>query len=233
MNVVSAKNLTVKYDKRDAACALNGVSFSVTSGERVALVGANGAGKSTLLLTLAGVLPVSGGELKSAEREKTGVIFQNPDDQLFMPTVYDDVAFAPRNARVSEDKIAEIADKTLESLHIQHLKLRMTHQLSGGEKRLTALAGVLVSTPELLLMDEPSSFLDPRARRNLIEILNKLPQTMIIATHDLDFALDTCNRVIILNKGLLVGDGTIDILYDVPRLESCGLEPPLSYSRKF
>jgi cobalt/nickel transport system ATP-binding protein len=162
-------------------------------------------------------------------RQQAGMIFQNPDDQIFMPSVYEDIAFGPRNFGYTEKELESRMDEALESLAITHLKNRPTYKLSGGEKRLVALAGVLVMSPKLLLMDEPSSFLDPRARKRLIELLASLPQTMLIATHDLDMALELCERVLLLRKGQLYADGPAGkILRDVSLLDACDLEPPLS-----
>jgi cobalt/nickel transport system ATP-binding protein len=235
---LKAENLTVRYD--DAVCALRDVGFSVRDGERVALIGANGAGKSTLLLTLVGVLPAESGEISLEDvpvgketlrefRRRVGMVFQNPDDQLFMPTVYEDIAFGPRNYGLSEEEIETRINGVLDRFGIARLRDRMTHKLSGGEKRLVALAGILVMEPSVLLMDEPSSFLDPRSRRKLIETLDKLPQTMLIATHDLDLALDLCRRAILLDEGRVRADAPIEeILSDAALLESCGLELPLS-----
>ena len=232
---IEVKNLTVKYETSDKTCALDGISFSVSSGEKVALIGANGAGKSTLLLALTGILsPISGeiiiGGVKSDKktigelRKKTGMVFQNPDDQIFMPTVYEDIAFGPRNYGENEDKIEKSADEIMRNLGILHLKDRLSHKLSGGEKRLAALAGILVMNPSVILMDEPSSFLDPRARRNLIKILSDLPQTMLIATHDLDMALDLCGRAILLKDGRIYADMTAkEVLSGKKILEECGL----------
>lgn len=240
---IEVKNLTVKYETSDKTCALENITFSVNSREKVALIGANGAGKSTLLLTLAGILsPMSGeiniGGVKSDKktignlRKKIGMVFQNPDDQIFMPTVYEDIAFGPRNYGESEDVIEKSADEILQNLGIAHLKNRLTHKLSGGEKRLTALAGILVMNPSVILMDEPSSFLDPRARRKLIGILSELPKTMIIATHDLDMALDICERAILLKNGHICADMPAkEVLSNEKMLEECGLELPISLSR--
>ncbi len=238
--MLTATNLTVQYNGSDTAYALHNVSFSVKQGERIALIGANGAGKSTLLLTLVGVLAAQSGEvvventpLKNETlpeiRKKIGMVFQNPDDQLFMPTVYEDIAFGPRNFGVQEEKIQQKMDQVLQDLGILSLKDRMAHKLSGGEKRMVALAGILIMDPSVLLLDEPSSFLDPRARRRLVEKLNGLPQTMLMTTHDLDMALDLCHRVILLQGGKICADGDAkQILSDADLLESCGLELPLS-----
>jgi len=238
--LILVENLTVKYNASEEGCALRDISFSLQNGERVALIGANGAGKSTLLLSLVGVLAASAGSIALDQiemnksnlahlREKIGMVFQNPDHQLFMPTVYEDIAFGPRNFGCSEEEIAFRMDRVLESLGIQHLKDRLLPRLSGGEKRLVALAGVLVMNPQLLLLDEPSSMLDPRARRRLITILDSLPQSLLLATHDLDMALDLCDRVILLKKGMIYADGpAAQILSNAQLLDKCGLEPPLS-----
>jgi cobalt/nickel transport system ATP-binding protein len=231
---------------------LEDISFRAQPGERIALIGANGAGKSTLLLTLVGVTPVHDGEVRfngvrlekkslPEIRRNLGLVFQNPDDQLFMPTVFEDVAFGPRNYASEggirdrgnragmEREIAERVDAQLAALGIAPLRNRMSHKLSGGEKRMAALASVLIQNPALLLLDEPSAFLDPRARRRLINILDSLSQGFILATHDLDLALELCNRAILLKKGRIRADGPAgEILADPSLLDECGLEPPLS-----
>jgi cobalt/nickel transport system ATP-binding protein len=233
--VIQAENVTVRYVPSEAAEALRELSFRVAAGERAALIGANGAGKSTLLLALVGVLPAASGSITmngvpvekrtlGEIRKEAGMVFQNPDDQLFMPTVYEDIAFGPRNYGSAEALIRERAESVLAGLGIGHLINRMTSKLSGGEKRLAALAGVLVMNPSVLLLDEPSSFLDPRSRRRLIGILQSLPQTQLIATHDLDLAQKVCARVILLKNGRIAADGeTGRILQDAALLEECGL----------
>jgi cobalt/nickel transport system ATP-binding protein len=219
--LVRVENLAVSYNSSiaDAAPrALDGVSFTIERGEKIALIGDNGAGKSTLLLALAGALPPCGGTIEidgvqlrkdtlGEIRQKAGIVFQNPDDQFFMPTVEEDVAFGPRNLRLDEAALAARLNALLERLGIAALRSRPALELSGGEKRLVALAGVLIMEPELLLLDEPTSFLDLRARRNLIAILQQLPQAALIATHDLDFARALCNRVIHLEKGRVSANG--------------------------
>lgn len=241
--VIHTERLTVRYNPGDQVPALGGIGFSVSPGERVAVIGANGAGKSTLLLALIGILKPEAGEIVLGGirvekktlgdlRRMTGLVQQNPDNQLFMPTVYEDVAFGPRNYGYPGEEIEARTDAVLARLGIAHLKRRMSHRLSGGEKRLAALAGILVMEPAVLLLDEPSSFLDPRSRRRLIETLGTLPQTMLIATHDLDLALDLCPRIMLLKEGRLRADGRAeDILDDLSLLEECGLEPPLSCPR--
>ena len=237
--MLQVKNLKVKYNASDPNWALDDISFALTPGERVAVLGANGAGKSTLLLAAVGLLWPQEGELlvegqpltkKNLPqlRQKLGLLWQNPDDQLFLPTVYEDIAFGPRNYGLKEEEISYRIDVVLERLAISHLKERLIHKLSGGEKRLAALAGILVMEPQVLLLDEPSSYLDPRSRRRLLGILATLPQAMLIASHDLDLAWDLCPRVLLLSQGRLVADGLArDLLCDERLLEECGLELPL------
>jgi cobalt/nickel transport system ATP-binding protein len=217
-SALNVYGLTLRYG---ALTALSGVSFTLARGERAALIGANGAGKSTLLLAIAGVLPPSGGSIDGAPT--AALLMQNPDDQLFMPTVYDDIAFGPRSYGVSEDETAARIASVLSELGITHLKTRLTSRLSGGEKRLAALAGVLVLRPSLLLLDEPSSFLDPRSRRRLLAVLRSLPHALLLATHDLDFALSLCPRTLVLSEGALKADGpSASLLLDSAALESWG-----------
>jgi cobalt/nickel transport system ATP-binding protein len=233
-------NLSVKYDMSAAEYALKGVNLGTAENEKIAVIGANGAGKSTLLLAMCGVLSAASGEIRiegvtlgkktlKELRAKIGMLFQNPDDQLFMPALYDDIAFGLRNSSISEAETARRTDDIMSRLGIARLKGRMTHTLSGGEKRIAALAGVIVMEPSLILMDEPSSCLDPRARRNLIDILKGISSAMIIATHDLDFALDLCGRTVLLKEGEVFADAPSDsVLRNVELLEACGLELPLS-----
>ncbi|MDD3228889.1 MAG: ABC transporter ATP-binding protein [Oscillospiraceae bacterium] len=212
--MLSVQHLSVKYNPAKEPRALRDVSFSIQDGERVALLGANGAGKSTLLLSLVGILPAAEGTVQVDElqldrtnlpqiRQKIGVVFQNPDDQLFMPTVFQDIAFGPRNYGVPEAEITQRADEILDALGISALKNRMVHKLSGGEKRLAALAGVLVMRPSLLLLDEPTSFLDLNAAKRLAECLRNLKQSCLITTHDLLFVKDLCDRFLFLDRGEL------------------------------
>lgn len=229
--MILLENLSASYPDRTEA--VSGVSLKINQGERVALIGANGAGKTSLLLSLVGLLPLSGGRAEvcgltltkdnlAEIRRRAGFIFQNPDDQLFMPTVYEDIAFGLRG-RDAADK-DNIIKETAERLSITHLLQKSPARLSGGEKRSAALAGVLAMAPTLLLADEPSSFLDPRARRNLIALLGSLPQTLFVATHDIELALALCPRVVMLYKGRVAADGAAcEILSNVGLLESCGL----------
>lgn len=227
------KDVSVTYP--DGNRAVNGVSLALGNGERKALVGANGAGKSTLLRAIVGLLSISGGEARvdgialSARtapdvRARVGMVFQNPDDQLFMAKVADDVAFGPRNMGLSEDEVNRRVGSALDRLGAAHLKDRVSDRLSGGEKRLVGLASVLSMEPCILLMDEPSSFLDPRSRRNLIKVLSSLPQAILLATHDLDMARRLCSRAVVLRDGRVCAEGSADeLLSDKQMLEAHGL----------
>jgi len=230
--LLKAFDLTVEY--LGGARAVDTVNFSIEAGENVALIGANGAGKTTLLLSLVGVLPSVSGEICVGEtvlnkktlrevRSKIGLVFQNPDDQLFMPSIYEDVAFGPRNFGYNEAETADRVDDALLRLGIGNLSKRSPLKLSGGEKRLCAIATVLAMTPEFLLFDEPTAYLDPRARRNLSEILKKLPQGKLIATHDLAFAEAMCSRVLLMQSGKLISGGGRELLHDKAVLEAAGL----------
>jgi cobalt/nickel transport system ATP-binding protein len=230
--LITVSNLSYSYPNGQKA--LSQVSFSIQKGESVALIGANGAGKSTLFQLILGILSPQDGMITIDQlpvekkylpqiRQKIGMVFQNPDDQLFMPSVYEDVIFAPKNYGYSDEDAKMAAEQALSSLEILQLKDRMPHQLSGGEKRRAALACVLSIQPQILLLDEPSSFLDPRAVRSLVSLLQQLPQTKLIATHNLDLAKKLCSRILILQKGTLCYDGSNEILDDPTRLYEFGL----------
>ena len=232
--MIRVENLTVTYP--DKTKALEHLSFCVEDGESVALVGANGAGKSTLLLTLVGVLPPAEGTITvdgievtkktlNDIRSRVGMVFQNPDDQLFMPVLADDIAFGPRNFGLPEAEVEAIVSDVLDRLHITGLRDRSPLKLSGGEKRMAAIATVLAMSPSAMLFDEPSAFLDPKARRNLIHLLKGLKQTKLIATHDLALAAELCERVLVLHKGTLLMSGAPrELLFDAKRMDDCGLE---------
>lgn len=229
----------LNYAYPDGHQAIRDVNLKIEEGESIALVGANGAGKSSLFKLIIGISEIKEGSIKVEEmsvgkktlrdiRRRVGMVFQNPDDQLFMTKVYDDIAFGPRNELLTEIEVEERVVNALEQLGITHLRDRMPHRLSGGEKRVIAIASVLAMNPRLILFDEPTSFLDPQARRNVINTLDSLKMTKIIATHDLDMALDICDRVIILHHGSVFADGTVkDILLDENLLSQCHLELPL------
>lgn len=229
----------LSYAYPDGHVAIREIDLKIDEGESVALVGANGAGKSSLFKLIIGIsdikegsiriggLPVEKKTLKDI-RKKVGMVFQNPDDQLFMTKVYDDIAFGPRNELLTDAEVEERVAGALEVLGITHLRDRMPHRLSGGEKRVIAIASVLSMKPEIILFDEPTSFLDPKARRNVINTLDKLKMTKIIATHDMDMALEICDRVIIMNQGSVFADGPVEkLLLDEELLLQCSLELPL------
>jgi cobalt/nickel transport system ATP-binding protein len=233
----------LSYAYPDGHVAIREIDLKIDEGESVALVGANGAGKSSLFKLIIGIsdikegsiriggLPVEKKTLKDI-RKKVGMVFQNPDDQLFMTKVYDDIAFGPRNELLTEAEVEERVAGALEVLGITHLRDRMPHRLSGGEKRVIAIASVLSMKPEIILFDEPTSFLDPKARRNVINTLDKLKMTKIIATHDMDMALEICDRVIIMNQGSVFADGPVEkLLLDEELLLQCSLELPLCMQR--
>lgn len=236
-HIVEAKD--VRYSYPDGTHALKGVSFRITHGESVAVVGANGAGKSTILLHLNGYLTPGEGTVRigdfpltkknvHAVRRTVGMVFQDPDDQLFMPTVKDDVAFGPLNLGLPEDEVERIVDQALETVGALHVKDRPPHRLSIGEKRGVAIATVLAMSPDILVMDEPTASLDPLARRRLIELLATFKHTKIIATHDLDMALDLCPRTIVINDGRVIADGpTLEIFQNEQVLRRSHLEKPL------
>jgi cobalt/nickel transport system ATP-binding protein len=223
----------------DGKVALIDVSLQVTDGETVALVGPNGAGKTTLFLCIAGVLPIAAGVIRvagfdpgvPAQRKKlpacVGILFQNSDDQLFSATVGDDVAFGPLNLGLSPDEARARVAEALAQAGVSGFENRVPHHLSGGEKRRVALAGLLAMKPHLLLMDEPTMFLDPRGRRDLIRWLQDYEGTKILATHDLDMVLETCSRVLVLDGGKLVANGPAnEILADAALMDAHGLEVP-------
>lgn len=228
----------------DGHRALRNLNLSILPGQRVGLVGANGAGKTTLLSLLMGLLPpvegtvaISGDPLTPASlesvRRRLGFVFQDPDDQLFMPTVMEDVAFGPRAARLPESEVTERVQGALEQTGVSHLKDRFTWKLSGGEKRAASIASVLACAPEFLILDEPTAGLDPRSRRNLIALLTSMPQGCLVASHDMDFVLGICQRTVILKSGEIAADGpTQELLRNQILLEDCGLELPLSLQNR-
>ncbi|MBC7234655.1 MAG: ATP-binding cassette domain-containing protein [Chloroflexi bacterium] len=216
------------YTYPDGTAALNGVTLALGAGEKVALIGPNGAGKSTLLLHLNGIyrgrgtVRVAGMEVNEESvrriRARVGLVFQNPDDQLFSPTVFDDVAFGPLYMGLEEDEIRRRVERALRQVGMWSYADRMPHHLSLGEKKRVAIATVLSMSPEILALDEPSAGLDPQARRALIELLVELPQAMLIASHDLDFVRRVCRRAILLVGGRVVSefaDEQMDDLFQV------------------
>ncbi len=244
-NPISIQQLSYAY--ADGTAALDDVNLSIKATERIALVGANGSGKSTLLLHLNGILlPQTGevvvGELPIVEknlkaiRNFVGLVFQNPDDQLFMPTVWEDITFGPMNQGIQGKELSHRAHHAMTAVGLDpdHYSPRNPGNLSGGEKKRVAIAGVLAMQPQVIVLDEPSAQLDPRSRRQLITLLSYLPLTQIIATHDLDLAVDLCTRTIVLSQGQVVFDGPTDqVMSDPEFLEQHALESPLCNSRPY
>ena len=231
--MVKIKDLTVRYP--DGTTAVDNITMNINDGEHLALIGANGAGKSSLILSMVGVLPSDGSvEIDGVKlgkstltdiRRLAGVVFQNPDDQLFLPTIYDDIAFGPRNMGLDEESVRYRVEDRLRLLGIEHLRDRTALKLSGGEKRMAAMATVLAMKPSVMILDEPTAFLDPKARRNLINVLKSLPHTMLIATHDLTFAAEVCRRAVVLRKGSVFADGPTDeLLFDDALMDAAGIE---------
>jgi len=239
MNAIEITNL--KYRYHDGTEALRGISFRVSAGECIALLGPNGSGKSTLLLHLNGLLPekISGdGAVKIHDaavapenlekiRRQIGLVFQDPDDQLFCPTVAEDVAFGPQQLGLSETEIAARVKLALAQVGLVGFEHRSAHHLSHGEKRRACLAGVLACEPAVLVLDEPTSGLDPRGRREFKALLREIPATKLIATHDLELAVELCARTIILDHGQIIADGgTRELLADEQLMLAHGLERP-------
>ncbi|MBJ6726144.1 energy-coupling factor ABC transporter ATP-binding protein [Geomesophilobacter sediminis] len=237
-HIVEVKNLRHVYP--DGTEALKGVSFRIHHGESVAIIGANGAGKSTLLLHLNGYHSPTAGEVRIGDfllskgtlpgiRRTVGMVFQDPDDQLFMPTVYDDVAFGPLNLGLNGNELERCVADALERVGAAHLAAKAPYHLSGGEKKRVAIATVLSMSPDILVLDEPASGLDPYARRQLIGLLKEFRHTKIFTSHDLDLVLELCQRVILLKEGEVRADGpAAEILRDERLLAECRLEVPLS-----
>ena len=239
--MIEFQNVSFAYDK--GSPVIRDLSFRVEDGQSVGLIGANGAGKSTVMKLLLGLLTgegkilVDGLEVRKENlfqiRRKLGFVLQNSDNQMFMPTVYEDMIFAPLNYGLSRPEAEARVDRALQLLGLEELKHRHNHKLSGGEKRMAAIATILAMEPEAILMDEPTAALDPYNRRIVINIIRGLSQTKIITSHDLDMILDTCDRVILLSHGELVADGPADaILRDQALLERNRMELPLRFSEK-
>ena len=237
-HIVEVKQLRHVYP--DGTIALRDVSFRIHHGESVAIIGANGAGKSTLLLHLNGYLTATDGSIRIGDhqlskttlneiRRTVGMVFQDPDDQLFMPTVFDDVAFGPLNQGLETAVVEQRVSDALERVEALELRDKPPYHLSGGEKKRVAIATVLSMLPEILVLDEPSSGLDPRARRQLIALLRDFHHTRIVTSHDLDMVLELCERTIVLHQGTVMADGpTLEIFRDEALLAACHLEKPFS-----
>lgn len=225
----------------DGHPALSGVDLSIRTGERVALLGPNGAGKTTLVLHLNGIhlpqtgsvsvggLEVTRSNLKELRR-RVGIVFQDPDDQLFMPTVRDDVAFGPANLGISGPDLDVRVESSLRAVGMAAYAERPPHHLSFGQRRRVAIATVLAMNPDILVLDEPSSNLDPASRREVAEILVRLDITLLMVTHDLPYALELCDRALVMNAGVVVGDGpTRDVLADDALMKASRLELPFGF----
>ena len=235
MKMIEFQNVSFSYE--NGRPVVEDLSFSIGKGETVGLIGANGAGKSTIMKLLLGLvtgegkitvdgLPMEKRNLP-AIRQKIGFVLQDSDNQMFMPTVYEDMIFGPRNYGLSKEETERRVDEVLRQLGLQDLKHRYNHKISGGEKRMAAIATILAMEPETILMDEPSTALDPVNRRTVINTIRGLPQTKLIASHDLDMILDTCQRVILLGSGAIVADGDAEtILRDKQLLEANRMELP-------
>ncbi len=239
--IIEIKDLDYVYP--DGTRALQGITLNIFENESVGLIGPNGAGKSTLLLHLNGLLrtnshiKILGREINNGNlsfvRSKVGLVFQDPDNQLFMPTVFDDVSFGPLNMGLQENQVISAVDRALEQVDMAYAKTRASHHLSFGEKKRISLATVLSMDLEILALDEPTSNLDPKHRRDLINLLKKMKLAKIIATHDLDMVLETCSRVALIDKGRLVAEGAAEeILRNKDLLEAHNLEVPLSLHKE-
>lgn len=243
MNTLALRVTNLSFHYADGAPALKNVSFTLQPGERIALIGPNGAGKSTLLCHLNGIfhssdtdrtievfgIPICKKNLPEIRR-RVGLVFQDPDDQLFCPTIFDDVAFGPLNMGLPHGEVHRKVEQALLHVGLEGYERRSSFHLSGGEKKRVSLATVLSMDVDIIAFDEPSSNLDPKSRRGLIDWLKKTEKTLIVATHDLDFAYDTANRVLVLDQGSVVGDGPVDaILRDEEFLLKHHLELPLRF----
>jgi len=232
--IVEIRDLSFTYS--DGHKALDHITLDLAHGEKVALVGPNGAGKSTLLLHLNGILPRQTGEIRVSGldvsgknlgrvRALVGLVFQSPDDQLFSPTVFDDVAFGPIYQGLPAEEVHQRVQEALERVKMSEYASRVSHHLSVGEKKRIAIATVLSMKPAVLVLDEPTAGLDPRARRTLIELLRELPITMIVASHDLPMVRELLPRTVVMDQGRIVADGpTATILSDPELLARHGLE---------
>ena len=237
----SLEVLGVSYLYPDGHQALREIDLHVHHGERVALLGPNGAGKTTLLLHLNGIFRPASGMVRVAGlditdeslmevRRRVGIVFQDPDDQLFMPTVGQDVAFGPANFGVEGEELDRRVTEALGAVSMVDALERAPHHLSYGERRRVAIATVLAMRPEILVLDEPTSNLDPASRRELIDVLRGLPITQLLVTHDLPFALELCPRALVMDEGRIVaGDATVEILSDEALMKTHRLELPYRF----
>lgn len=232
---IALENICFSYEQERAI--LSDINLDIAAGETVGLIGANGAGKTSLFLTICGILKPTYGKVKLFNRSieagqfnpEIGLVFQNPDDQLFCPTVRDDIAFGLENIELSPEEIQVRINAALSLTGVTHLVDRISYQLSGGEKCMVAIAAVLAMLPQIVLYDEPSANLDLRARRRLINFLNSAHETTVISSHDLELIIEVCDRVVMLNQGRIVANGTPqEIMSNADLMETNGLEVPHS-----
>lgn len=240
-NILKVENIEFKYP--DGYKAIDNISFDIKKGEKVGIIGANGSGKSTIFKLLVGLQLVSNGkifinnvEVKKNNlkeiRRKIGLVFQESDNQLFMNTVYDDITFGLRSYNIGNEEIKERIDNILNKMCINDLRDKKIYKLSGGEKKAVSIAGIMVMRPSIILMDEPTNTLDPKARRRVIGLIKDIEETSIIASHDLEMILECCDKVLVLNKGRIVAKGhTREILKDSYLMEESELEVPISLKR--
>ena len=239
--MIEFENVSFAYEQ--GSPVIDNMSFTIGDGESVGLIGANGAGKSTIMKLLLGLvtgegrIAVDGIDVSRENlgkiRQKLGFVLQNSDNQMFMPTVFEDMMFAPLNYMVSREDAEKRVDEVLERLDLEYVKHKDNHKISGGEKRMAAIATILAMEPEAVLMDEPTSALDPYNRRIVINTIRGMEQTKIITSHDLDMIMDTCDRVILISKGRIVADGSAEeILSNKELLEANRMELPLSLSTR-
>lgn len=236
--VIEAQNVDYKYP--DGYRAIKNISLYVKEGEKLGIIGANGAGKSTMLKLLIGILSAESGKIiindilinkKNLKeiRKNVGFVFQESDNQLFMNTVYDDIVFGLRSIKESEENIKLKVNTIIEKFQIEKLINKQIYKLSGGEKKIVAIAGIMIMNPEIILMDEVTSSLDPKSRRIVINLIKDLKETIVIASHDLDMILDVCDRVLVLNNGEIIQEGqSYSILSNKKIMEESNLELPLS-----
>ena len=232
---ISLRNLSFSYGNERSI--LTDINLEIAPGETVGLIGANGAGKTSLFLTICGILQATYGEIRLFDRPiqagqfnpEIGLVFQNPEDQLFCPTVRDDIAFGLENINLSPEEVETRINAALSLTGVRHLADRISHQLSGGEKCMVAIAAVLAMLPQVVLYDEPSANLDLQARRRLIKFLQASHETIIVSSHDLELIIEVCDRVVLLDRGRIIADGTpTEIMSDSILMEGNGLEVPHS-----
>lgn len=240
--VIEAHHIDYKYP--DGYRAIKGISFYIREGEKLGIIGENGAGKSTMLKLLTGILTAESGNITVNDillnkknlkeiRKKVGFVFQESDNQLFMNTVYDDIAFGLRSSKKDEEAIKLKIDTILQEFQIERLRNKQIYKLSGGEKKVVAIAGIIVMNPEIILMDEVTASLDPKSRRTVINLIRDLKETTVIASHDLDMILDVCDRVLVFKNGEIIQEGSsYSILSDKKIMEESNLELPLSLIKK-